>query len=213
MLSFRTFLREFPSIEMDSFSQRFILDGGRNRQTTDPEFAKRIQKQGNDDFPTKTADIGMIGPYSIRIKSFKSGTLPMHTAVIHHEGVPVGSMSFHRFEKPMTDGKPHQAPYLRVTGIPRILSSHTGRKGKVPNLAALVYSAVSNHFQLPLISDSTHSPGAKNLWTNLSKIGKVSALHSRTGETIDNYDPEKHDETVYRGNQAHNWLLVHHPKQ
>lgn len=204
MLRFKKFLTEMPTLASGQTD---------NRVQTDPQFAEKLSKPKDGDYPSKTSSIASIGPYDVHVKTYTSGLRPTHTAVIHHEGVPIGSMSFGQWDKSIvnSDKITHNMPYLRVQGIPRILSAHTGKKGKVPNLAAKVYSAVAKHFDMPIMSDSSHSLGARNLWRNLANGGRVSAIHSVTGKTIDSYNPEHHEETVYHGTDPHNWVLVHHP--
>ena len=216
MLTFKQFLSEdMPYLE-DDFSE---TEEDKAFRTTD--LRQRIKyinsRKGNSQF-TK---IGNIGPYEVNhVPSEFTGSVGTvyrtHHIVVTHRKKPIGAINFSE-DTPKSLGNIDIPTHVVAQG-PIFDIQHSGKKGRVSALPSRVYQMVASHLKMPIVSGSLQSRGGQNVWANLAKFAKVSAINTRSGEHIANYNPNnaEHVKTAYpptdRGQQAgHYWNMVHFP--
>lgn len=100
-------------------------------------------------------------------------------------------------------GRRHDAISLE----PNFDSKHTGG-----GLVSKVYGMIAKHHKVDLISDEYQTRGSQNLWNELSRSGKVTAVHSQSNFQPFAYDPknEDHVKTIYGGGSD---ALLHYPHE
>ena len=165
------------------------------------------------------AKVGKIGPYEIShsISEPEEGHhhQRVHTFMVHHEGQPVGYANFAE-RPPQKLGHIKIGTHLKNQSAPRFL--HRGKDSFVPNLASRVYEFAAGHLDLPIVSDSTQSPGGKSIWAGIARKNPVVAIdrYAWKPTEITNYDPgnPEHVQKVYGPTRESDaWVLLHKPKK
>lgn len=88
--------------------------------------------------------------------------------------------------------------YEAISLEPEFHPLHTGT-----GLVSKVYKMVANHTGRDIISDYSQTRGSQNVWTELSKSGKVTGVHTHKKFTPFEYDPKNEDHTdrIYKGGE------------
>jgi hypothetical protein len=218
MLTFKQFISEDMPYLDDEYEQ-----SAEDKAFRAADLRQRFKSLDRARGDTPLKKIGEIGPYEIHhvpteiVGSISGYTYRQHHAVVTHKGNRVGTVTFSE-EEPGPFGKGNLPKHL-VSQHPLFQLSHSGKKAAVPGLPSHVYKMMAQHLNMPIISGSRQSRGGQRVWTNLARIGKVSAINARTGEHIPHYNPDnpQHVETAYpptdQGQQSgHYWFMVHHPE-
>jgi hypothetical protein len=217
MLRFKQFISEDMPYLDDEYEQ-----SKEDKTFRAADLRQRLKSLDAAKGDTPLKKIGEIGPYEVHhVPTEMAGLIGghiyrQHHAVVTHKGNRVGVVTFSEEKPGFMD-----LPKHLVSQHPLFQLSHSGRKARVSGLPSHVYRMISQHLNMPVVSGARQSRGGQNVWKNLAKMGKVSALNTRTGERIHDYDPDKpeHHNIVYSSTSGggyqsgYYWLLMHHPEQ
>jgi hypothetical protein len=154
--------------------------------------------------------IGELGPYKV----YHSPEQDKHSFIVKHEQEPIGHVDFIELPKPKKlPGASKTVLYPHAS--PTFAREHTGKRAKVPNLAANVYMMAAKHLKKSIMSGDAHTHGSHSMWKDITHLGGSAAFNEDTDEHIPVYKPEEHESKVYGIDYREHgsWKLIHHPEK